>query len=148
SVRTPGIHHVTAIAGDPQANVDFYHGVLGLRLIKKTVNFDDPNAYHLYYGDGAGTPGGIMTFFVWPGARHGRLGTGQVVVTSFLVPPDSLGYWSERLSRHGVDPRPSDRRFGDEAVAFADPDGLALELVEGPAAREREAWTDGPVEGQ
>src|SRR5258708_34157426 len=122
--------------------------MLGLRLIKKTVNFDDPNAYHLYYGDGAGTPGSIMTFFVWPGARRGRPGTGQVVVTSFLAPPESLGYWSERLRDHGVIPDAPRGRLDNDALTFADPDGLHLELVESPAAEEREAWADGAVEGR
>ncbi len=90
SIRFAGLHHVTAIAGDPQENVDFYVGILGLRLVKKTVNFDDDRSYHLYYGDAAGNPGTIMTFFTWPGATRGRIGTGQVSATSFAVPEDSL----------------------------------------------------------
>src|SRR5918999_6221182 len=100
--ETTGIHHVTAIAGVPQANVDFYVGMLGLRMVKKTVNFDDPGTYHLYYGDGEGTPGSIMTFFPWPGAPRGRIGAGQLTVTSFSVPAPSLGYWTERLGEAGV----------------------------------------------
>src|SRR5579884_419791 len=95
--RTAGIHHVTAIAGDPQTNIDFYAGLLGLRLVKLTVNFDDPGAYHLYYGDEVGHPGTIMTFFAWPRARRGRHGIGQVGVTSFGVPPDSIPFWEQRL---------------------------------------------------
>src|ERR687889_61552 len=102
SINFAGIHHVTAIAEDPQENVDFYAGVLGLRLVKKTVNFDDPGSYHLYYGDAVGNPGTIMTFFSWPGVRRGRIGNGQVSATSFGVPEDSLGYWVERLLQHGV----------------------------------------------
>src|SRR4030088_2569556 len=93
----PGIHHITAIAGDPQRNLDFYTSILGLRLVKLTVNFDDPGSYHLYYGDELGRPGSIMTFFAWPGATRGHRGTGQVTTTSFSVPEGSLGYWRERL---------------------------------------------------
>src|SRR3954452_12390326 len=97
-----GIHHITAIAGQPQQNVDFYAGVLGLRLVKVTINFDDPGTYHLYYGDGVGHPGTIMTFFPWPGAPRGRKGTGQVTATAFAVPQDAIAYWIERLGEHGV----------------------------------------------
>ncbi|MFN2168379.1 MAG: VOC family protein, partial [Anaerolineae bacterium] len=90
--QIPGIHHITAIASDPQQNVDFYTRILGLRLVKLTVNFDDPGTYHLYYGDERGQPGTILTFFPWPGARRGRRGTGQVATTSFSVPEGSLDY--------------------------------------------------------
>ncbi len=124
-----GIHHVTALASDPQANVDFYTGVLGLRLVKRTVNFDDPGTYHLYYGDETGRPGTIMTFFPWPMARRGVQGAGQATVTSFTVPQGSLGYWTERLGKLGVafeDPKP---RFDEEVLTLLDPDGLKLELV-------------------
>jgi glyoxalase family protein len=144
SAETTGIHHVTAIAGEPQRNVDFYAGLLGLRVVKKTVNFDDPETYHLYYGDGAGTPGSIMTFFPWPAAPRGRIGAGQLTVTSFSVPAASLGYWTERLVEGGVRfERPEDR-FGETVISFPDPDGLRLELV---AVREdhREGWADGPA---
>src|SRR3954462_7164767 len=92
-----GIHHVSAIAGDAQQNVDFYAGVLGLRLVKKTVNFDDPRTYHLYYGDEEGSPGSILPFFPWPRARRGRAGVGQVAVTSLAIAPSSIGYWLERF---------------------------------------------------
>src|SRR5215469_14212929 len=95
-----GIHHVTAIAGEPQANVDFYAGALGLRLVKLTVNYDDPGTYHLYYGDGQGNPGTIMTFFPWPDALRGRVGTGQLTVTSFAVPEGSFKYWKARLAQN------------------------------------------------
>jgi catechol 2,3-dioxygenase-like lactoylglutathione lyase family enzyme len=97
-----GIHHVTAIASEPQKNIDFYAGVLGLRLVKLTVNYDDPTTYHLYYGDGQGHPGTIMTFFPWPGAITGRIGTGQLTVTSFAVPQKSLHHWKVRLKEHGT----------------------------------------------
>src|SRR6059058_1848708 len=124
-----GIHHVTAMAGDPQANVDFYTGVLGLRLVKKTVNFDDPGTYHLYYGDEVGHPGTIMTFFPWPSAPRGRRGTGQVTVTSFAIPPGSIGYWTTRLTQLGVDVKGTTLRFGDEVLTLHDPDGLEIDLV-------------------
>src|SRR3712207_1627652 len=102
SADTSGIHHVTAIGGEPQRNVDFYVGVLGLRLVKKTVNFDDPGTYHLYYGDEVCTPGTVMTFFPWADAPRGRTGSGQLTVTSFSIPATSLGYWTERLVGGGV----------------------------------------------
>src|SRR5437763_12168241 len=97
-----GIHHVTAIASDPQKNVDFYTRVLGLRLVKLTVNFDDPTSYHLYYGDERGSPGTIMTFFVWPGAFRGRIGPPQVTTTAFAVPADAIDFWSRRLAEYKI----------------------------------------------
>ena len=125
----PGLHHVTAICGDAQANVDFYVGVLGLRVVKRTVNFDAPDTYHLYYGDGAGRPGTIMTFFPWPGAPRGRRGTGQAITTSFAIPAASVGYWTGRLHRLGVAVQSPIERLGDTVIPFTDHDGLALELV-------------------
>ena len=124
-----GIHHVTAIAGDPQRNVDFYAGVLGLRLVKRTINFDDPGTYHLYYGDAHGNPGTILTFFPWPGAQRGRKGTGQATVTAFAIPPASLDFWAARLRDHGVHVEGPSPRFDEQVLIFADHDGLALELV-------------------
>src|SRR5580698_9972064 len=97
-----GLHHVTALAGDPQRNLDFYAGFLGLRLVKRTVNFDDPGTYHFYFGDRAGTPGTVLTFFTWPGAFRGRRGSGQVVAISFSVPSNSVGKWTERARAAGV----------------------------------------------
>ena len=144
SPETTGIHHVTAIAGEPQRNVDFYAGLLGLRVVKKTVNFDDPETYHLYYGDGAGTPGSIMTFFPWPAAPRGRIGAGQLTVTSFSVPAASLGYWTERLVEGGVRFERPEERFGETVISFPDPDGLRLELV-AAAEDHREGWADGPA---
>jgi glyoxalase family protein len=129
-----GIHHVTAIASDPQRNLDFYGDVLGLRLVKLTVNFDDPGTYLFYYGDEVGQPGTILTFFPWPGARRGRRGNGQVAVTSFAVPERALGYWDERLKRYEISVGEPSRRFDEEALAFLDPDGMQLELVAHPAA--------------
>src|SRR6476646_4943818 len=101
----PGIHHVTAITANAQKNIDFYCGVLGLRLVKLTVNFDDPGSYHLYYGDELGRPGSILTFFAWPGAYRGRIGPPQVTATAFLVPAGAIDYWSARLREHRVESR-------------------------------------------
>jgi glyoxalase family protein len=125
-----GIHHITAIASDPQRNLDFYTDFLGLRLVKKTVNFDDPGAYHFYFGDYTGTPGSILTFFPWPGARRGRHGSGQVSVSSFAVPIGSLDYWRKRAADGGVSTATAASRFGQEVLVLYDPDGLQLELIE------------------
>lgn len=142
------LHHVSAIASDPQRNLDFYAGFLGLRLVKRTVNFDDPQSYHLYYADEVGTPGSIMTFFPWPGARRGQQGAGQVAVTSFAVLPGSIGFWVERLLRHNVShEHPATRGSGADAehvLAFRDHDGLLLELVAHPGAEARPAWEHAP----
>jgi len=140
-----GIHHVTAMAGDPQANVDFYTGVLGLRLVKKTVNFDDPGTYHLYYGDEVGHPGTIMTFFPWPMARRGVQGAGQATVTAFSVPEGSLGFWTERLDRLGIPFDGPKTRFEEEVLTVLDPDGLRLELI-ARAGDGRPGWDKGPVQ--
>lgn len=139
------IHHVTAIAGDPQRNLDFYAGVLGLRLVKLTVNFDDPGSYHLYFGDETGAPGSILTFFPWPDGQRGRQGTGQVGAISLAIPPASLGWWIERLVRHGIRYDGPARRFDEQVLAFADPDGLLLELVATPRVADVAPWPDGPV---
>lgn len=140
-----GIHHVTALARDPGASVEFYTRVLGLRLVKKTVNFDDPSTYHLYYGDELGRPGTIMTFFPWPGASLGRRGSGQAIVTAFRVPGGSLGYWRERLKRLGVEVDDATTRFGREVLALRDADALSLELVAEDSDAEFAPWRDGPV---
>ena len=140
-----GIHHVTAIAGNPQQNIDFYTDFLGLRLVKLTVNFDDPGSYHLYYGDRVGHPGTILTFFAWPGGPRGRLGAGQVVATSFAIPEASVGYWIERFKEHGVDFEGPTSRFGLDVIAFSDPDGLQLELVAGAPDVGATPWEESPV---
>jgi glyoxalase family protein len=140
-----GLHHVTAIAGDPQANVDFYTTVLGLRLVKQTVNFDAPDTYHLYYGDEVGHPGTILTFFPWPGARTGRRGTGQVIATAFSIPEGAVGYWQDRLTRAGVMVDGPVRRFEEEVLTLHDPDDLYLELVAHAEAQRNEPWQNGPV---
>lgn len=135
-----GIHHVTAIASDPGRNLEFYSGLLGLRLVKKTVNFDDPSAYHLYYGDETGAPGTIVTFFYWPGlGAQGRVGPGQMTAITFSAPPASLGYWEERLRARQVKAERR-TRFGEEVLAFTDPDGIPVEIV-GVQRDERRGWT-------
>ena len=145
SPATLGIHHVTAIAGHPQRNLDFYAGLLGLRLVKLTVNFDDPGSYHFYFGDEIGTPGSILTFFPWPGARSGRPGPGQTGAVAFAVPSTALPFWRERLAAQGVRAEGSEPRFGGEVISFADPDALTLELVTDPGADARGAWGGGPI---
>jgi glyoxalase family protein len=123
------LHHVTAIASDPQHNIDFYTRLLGLRLVKRTVNFDDPSAYHLYYGDYHGTPGSILTFFYWPGASsQGKIGNGQPTALVFSAPSSSLTFWQDRLNKHGVE---AERvlRFGEETLQFSDPDHIPVEIV-------------------
>ncbi len=143
--RRPGIHHVTAIARDPRRNLDFYTRVLGLRLVKKTVNFDDPGAYHFYYGDETGRPGTILTFFPWPDMAAGRGGTGFVHETAFRVPEASLAFWTGRLVEAGVAHDAPERRFGRTVLPFRDPDGLRLALVADPDAADRPGWDGGAV---
>ncbi|MBT2641264.1 ring-cleaving dioxygenase [Bacillus sp. ISL-41] len=127
--ETAGIHHIWAIVGNPQENVDFYAGVLGLRLVKKTVNFDDPETYHLYFGNEDGTPGTIITFFPWSGSYKGRIGDGQVGITTYVVPEGSFSFWENRLTAFGINWVKLDR-FGEQYLRFEDPHGLKLELVE------------------
>src|SRR5215475_9222721 len=124
-----GIHHVTAIAGPVRRNLDFYTRLLGLRLVKKTVNFDDPGTYHLYYGDEAGSPGTILTFFPWEGVPPGRAGVGETLETAFRVPAASLGYWTQRLVEKGIPHEAPAKRFGETVIAMKDPDGMRLSLV-------------------
>src|SRR5437868_13550070 len=139
-----GIHHVTAITADAQKNVDFYCNVLGLKLVKLTVNFDDPSSYHLYYGDEVGRPGRILTFFVWPGAHRGTIGPPQVTATSFATPSGAMDFWKSRLREKGVKLEAPIERFGEPVLKFADPDGMQIEIVaiETPTG---EAWAAGPV---
>lgn len=135
--ETTGIHHITAIVGDAQENIDFYAGLLGLRLVKKTVNFDDPKTYHFYFGNESGKPGTIMTFFPWPRSYKGRIGTGQVGVTTFCVPENALEFWENRLTSFEIDVK-REKRFGEEYLQFVDPHGLQLEIVarkEGPKSQ-------------
>jgi len=141
----PGVHHVTAIAGDPQQNLDFYTGVLGLRLVKLTVNYDDPGTYHLYFGDETGSPGTILTFFPWPNAPKGQKGTGQASATSFSIPEASIEYWSNRLSARKVSFKGPDKRFDEKVISLSDPDGLSLELVSSRKGSGARPWERGPV---
>lgn len=124
-----GLHHITALASDPQKNVDFYTGILGLRLVKKTVNFDATEVYHLYYGNEKGSPGTILTFFPYPGIPQGRKGKGQLTVTSFAIPNDSVDYWIKRLEKFNIEFKSPEQRFNELVLYFEDPDGLGLELV-------------------
>jgi glyoxalase family protein len=129
TVTLPGIHHVTAITIDPQSNLDFYTGVMGLRLVKQTVNFDDPGIYHFYYGDESGRPGTVITFFPFTLAGLGRGGSRAVEAVTFAVPAKSLDNWMVRLAGHGVDFDGPAERFGHAVVSFHDPDGLKLEIA-------------------
>jgi glyoxalase family protein len=129
-MKLRGIHHITAIASDPQRNVDFYTQILGLRFAKRSVNFDDPSTYHFYFGDRTGRPGTAITFFAWPGARRGTRGTGQVIATSFAIPASSIEYWKSRFVEHRIFCEEIPARFGAAALRLTDPDGLLLELIE------------------
>lgn len=128
-----GLHHITAICADPKRNVAFYTRDLGLRLVKKTVNFDDPGTWHLYYGDETGSPGSALTFFAWAQLPRGRNGPGMAVEIAFAVPAGSLAYWHRRLTDHGIAHDATEQRFGEQVLPLRDPDGLRLELVESPA---------------
>ena len=139
-----GLHHITAIAGGAQRNYDFYAGVLGLRLVKKTVNFDDPGTYHFYYGDGVGTPGSILTFFPWEGVQKGRIGTGMATEIGYSVPKDSLNFWKDRLEALKVTQQPISERFGESFLQLEDRDGLLLNLV-GTSEDNRKPWTTGEI---
>ena len=144
-VTTPGLHHVTAVGGDPGRNAEFYVGTLGLRLVKRTVNHDDTDTYHLYYGDGVGTPGTNVTFFPWTDAgRRGEFGAGQTRTTAFSIPADSADYWADRLASRGVEYE-RERWSGEVVLRFEDPDGIGLELVAHEGERPGEPWTEGPV---
>jgi glyoxalase family protein len=138
-IAPSGLHHVTAIAADPQQNVDFYAGVLGVGLVKKTVKFDAPYTYHLYYGDASGSPSTILTFFPWKGVPPGRNGAGLTTATAFGVPPESIGWWQRRLAEHGVDADAPVERDGTEVLTLRDPHGLVIDLVAAPGDA-RSGW--------
>jgi glyoxalase family protein len=129
NVNPHGIHHVTAIASNPQANVDFYTRMLGLRLVKQTVNFDAPHVWHLYYGDEKGSPASILTFFPWPGVMPGKEGAGLTTATAFSVPPESMGFWHQRATELGVEVTAPEIRGDSEVLTLFDNDGMRLELV-------------------
>ncbi len=140
-----GIHHVTAISGPARRNLDFYGRILGLRLVKKTVNFDDPGTYHLYYGDADAAPGSILTFFPWEHAAPGRLGVGETQETVFRVPAAAIGYWTHRFVEHGVAHDAPVKRFGETVLAFRDRDGMRLALLGVPGIEAEAAWSNGEV---
>lgn len=135
-----GIHHITALASDPQANLDFYVSFLDLRLVKQTINFDAPEVYHLYYGDELGRPGTILTFFPFPDALRGKRGTGETSAVAFSIPTGSLEFWIERLSRKGIEFSGPFTRFGEQAVSFDDLDGMKVELFADPSAEGVDGW--------
>lgn len=139
--RSHGIHHITAIASDPQRNLDFYVGVLGLRLVKRTVNFDDPRTHHFYYGDDLGRPGTILTFFPWPNAVRGTTGPGSALSLAFALPTDGARVWEQRLRALGVTIDATGDDDGQRFINLRDPDGLAVRLIECPAAADRRCWS-------
>jgi glyoxalase family protein len=143
-IKIAGIHHITAMVNDAQRNIDFYAGILGLRLVKKTINFDRPEVYHLYFGNASGKPGSVITFFPWAKQLKGRIGTGQVGVTSYMIPKGSIPFWENRLQKFNIE-FTSMVRFGETYLKLHDPDGLHVELVErneGPINN----WSFGEVE--
>lgn len=140
-----GLHHVTAISGPARRNLDFYGRVLGLRLVKKTVNFDDPGTYHLYYGDADAAPGSILTFFPWDQAAPGRLGIGETQETVFRVPAGAIGFWTHRFVELGVPHEAPAKRFGESVLSFRDPDGMRLALVGLSGVESEPYWTEGGI---
>ena len=143
-----GIHHVTCIAGDPQENLDFYVGVMGLRLVKKSVNQDAPDTYHLFYADAVGNPGTDLTFFPWPEMGPARRGIGLAIEIPFAVPPGSFDFWRKRFDAHNVKYGAQEIRFGEKTLPFQDPHGLSLALVETNDERDFVAWNDSPIPAQ
>ncbi|QQE78336.1 ring-cleaving dioxygenase [Alicyclobacillus sp. SO9] len=141
-----GLHHITAMSGIAQKNVDFYVSVLGLRMVKKTVNFDAPDVYHFYYGDTRGTPGTIFTFFPFGDGPRGTSGAGQANITSFSIRPESMEFWIQRLTNHDIIfSGPEERSNNNRVITLRDPDGITLELVAHDGAEVRPGWQDGPV---
>jgi glyoxalase family protein len=144
-----GIHHITAIAGDANRNFNFYSKILGLRFIKKTVNFDDPGTYHFYFGDEVGSAGTILTFFPWgDGIQQGRKGSGMATEIGYSVPKGSLDFWVNRLDEHNVIYNKPSEKFGERYVSFLDPDGLKLELIESKTADNRKAWETDEIKAE
>jgi glyoxalase family protein len=144
-MHSAGLHHVTAISGPARRNLDFYTGMLGLRLVKKTVNFDDPGTYHLYYGDASGRPGSILTFFPWDHVARGRLGIGETEQTSLRVARSAIGFWTQRFVAAGVPHEAPEKRFGNTVLPFKDPDGLALALIGVDDIGDEPAWSGGDI---
>ena len=140
-----GLHHITAIAGNAKRTLEFYTKILGLRLVKKTVNFDDPGTYHFYFGDEKGTPGSILTFFPWEGMRQGTAGTGMATEIGYSVPLDSLVFWSDRLKHYQVKHDEIEEKFGEKYLSFRDPDGLKIKLVAPSVPDSRTPWETGEI---
>lgn len=142
-----GLHHITAVATNPQTNIDFYQHILGQRLIKTTVNFDDPGVYHLYYADLTGTPGTVLTFFPWTHMGRGRVGAGETGALAYSIHPDSMSFWRDHLTHHGIAVEEA-TRFGSPMLSFNDPDGMALELIADENQTTFMVWEEGPIPGQ
>ncbi len=140
-----GLHHITAVASNPNKNIAFYQDVLGQRLVKRTVNFDDPKTYHLYYGDKVGSPGTIMTFFPWAHMRRGVRGVGETGATGYLIPPDAIPFWQERLRNLNIEASAPTTRFGETVISFADPDGMPLELITDSDNSHIDYWDNGDI---
>ena len=140
-----GLHHVTAVARDPQRNIDFYRNILGQRLVKRTVNFDVPDTYHFYFADETGTPGSILTFFAWPNTRRGVRGNAETNAVAYNVPVGSLGFWQEHLKRNGIVFQSVENRFREAVLALEDPDGMQVELIESQASASIRFWEAGPI---
>ena len=140
-----GLHHVTAVTRDAQANVDFYRNVLGQRLVKKTVNFDVPDSYHLYFADEIGTPGSVLTFFIWPNVKRGVRGNGEAAAVAYSIPTGSIGFWQDYLESKGLRVKPVEQRFGMDVLPFDDPDGMHLELVASDGLPDIHYWNGGPI---
>ena len=143
-----GLHHITAVAQDPQKNVDFYRNVLGQRLVKKTINFDDPGTYHFYYADAAGTPGSVLTFFPWPDVPQAARGNGSTNALAYNVPDGAFGFWQEHLKKNGVQTAPVEQRFGVDVLPFDDPSGLRIELIGSDQPAGTQSWLDGPIDAR
>ena len=143
--KISGLHHITAIAGNAKSNYDFYTKVLGLRFVKKTVNFDDPHTYHFYFGDEAGTPGTILTFFPWENITTGRRGTGMVTEIGYAVPEGSLDFWMKRFEKFNVTYNKPAEKFSETYLTFLDPDGLKMELTEHAEVKQRTPWITNDV---
>ncbi len=140
-----GLHHVTAVTREAQINIDFYRNVLGQRFVKKTVNFDVPDSYHFYFADELGTPGTVLTFFVWPKVKRGMRGNGETAALAYNIPAGSTGFWQKHLEGKGLQLRPLEKHFGMEVLPFDDPDGMRIELILSDSAADVRYWEQGPI---
>src|SRR6266540_5848976 len=140
-----GLHHITAVTRDPQRNVDFYRNVLGQRFVKKTVNFDAPDTYHLYFADEIGTPGSVLTFFAWTNVKRGVRGNGETAALAYTISENSVDFWQDYLTNKGIDVQPVEQRFGADVLSFDDPDGMHIELITSNAPSQVNHWEEGPI---